>query len=265
MTVTSALLIAMRWSTLALALVSLLSSAAVSCVAIQNIFHVVFALTYQPVNIFLSLRIFAMWERNWSLFAMILVLGLTPLITNSFSAADFTYGPFRGPVSLCVNFLKPTITDFERKYTIADYVTQGVLLLQDILVLCLTWMKTYRKWTDARRVKVSVSVLECLLRDGTLYFVIMCAINITQMVIFDAESGEILGLYLNALPLVLMSRFVINLRQTCEIGDSSVPSTVIFRRETNILGNVGESLEYAEPRPDTSDPRDGQAGPESVQ
>lgn len=37
----------------------------------------------------------------------------------------------------------------------------------DVLVLALTWVKTFRHWREARSLNVPVMVTSCLIRDGT--------------------------------------------------------------------------------------------------
>ena len=49
---------------------------------------------------------------------------------------------------------------------LGEFVTLGALLLQDVLVLGLTWIKTYRQWRDSRRANIFPSLSQCLLRDG---------------------------------------------------------------------------------------------------
>ena len=46
------------------------------------------------------------------------------------------------------------------------FVTRGTLILQDLLVLLLTWVKTFRVWQGAKKTKVHVAISTCLLRDG---------------------------------------------------------------------------------------------------
>ena len=46
------------------------------------------------------------------------------------------------------------------------YVTRGSMVAADLIVLVLTWIKTFRNWNEARRLNVELSVSTCLLRDG---------------------------------------------------------------------------------------------------
>jgi hypothetical protein len=48
---------------------------------------------------------------------------------------------------------------------IVDYVTRGSVILADIIVVVITWVKTYRQWQEGQRLKMSVSLPILLLRD----------------------------------------------------------------------------------------------------
>ncbi|KAJ3553607.1 hypothetical protein NM688_g3520 [Phlebia brevispora] len=97
----------------------------------------------------------------------------------------------------------------------------------DIIAIAITWIKTYRHVREASSVHVRFGFGASLLQYGTLFFI---------------------------LPNVILSRFLLNLRQidAPEVGSSpghvsrfSVPN---FRMPTvpSIIGNLGEPLAYAE-------------------
>ena len=46
------------------------------------------------------------------------------------------------------------------------FLTRGAVVAADLLLLLVTWMKTYRHWRQARDAHVKVSMSTCLLRDG---------------------------------------------------------------------------------------------------
>lgn len=45
-------------------------------------------------------------------------------------------------------------------------VSRCPLVLADMIVLVITWMKTWRKWREAMHLNSPFSVTTCLLRDG---------------------------------------------------------------------------------------------------
>ncbi|EKM57647.1 uncharacterized protein PHACADRAFT_206531 [Phanerochaete carnosa HHB-10118-sp] len=135
------------------------------------------------------------------------------------------------------------------------YITRGSLILADVIVLTLTWIKTFGFWRQARRANVGTSLTTCLLRDGTIYFLVLLAINIAQLLTANS-SGDVVPLtpFVATLPSVLINRFIINLRTAdSEASGSSYGgdeqrglSTLQFQRgptTRNFLGNIGESLQ----------------------
>lgn len=46
------------------------------------------------------------------------------------------------------------------------YSTDGANTLASVIVLVLTWIKTFRQWNEARKMNLMLSISACLLRDG---------------------------------------------------------------------------------------------------
>ncbi|GJE85345.1 hypothetical protein PsYK624_014240 [Phanerochaete sordida] len=240
LTVPSVLLLATRLSLLLFAVTCVMSLSGYQCVISGNIGEIIIAAGYLPVYLFLSFRVFALWTRNWTLFTVVFVLGLTPTITNSLTAAAYTYTPLLGPVTTCLTVIKPwAVSELNRGYT----------------------MERFSSWRNARRAKIQVTISECILQDGTVYFVyglilcleptayslsqsIMFAINVAQMAIFNDEVGEMLGVYVNGMPLVLGARFMMNLRQASYCSNLLPYSATASVHQTSMLGNIAEPLEF---------------------
>ena len=49
---------------------------------------------------------------------------------------------------------------------VVHLTTRISLIAMDFLVLVLTWVKTFSQWRESRRVGISRSITESLLRDG---------------------------------------------------------------------------------------------------
>ncbi|EKM50241.1 uncharacterized protein PHACADRAFT_201079 [Phanerochaete carnosa HHB-10118-sp] len=99
-----------------------------------------------------------------------------------------------------------------------------------------------------------VSLTKCLLLDGTIYFIALLAINVTQLLTTNLSADEsFVGTLMMTLPLVLINCFIINLCQTAysEMLDYSVhisdlqqgQLTLHFTRPTSRLGNVEGTLQ----------------------
>ena len=46
------------------------------------------------------------------------------------------------------------------------YATRSSLVAADLIVLVLTWTRTFHNWNEARKLNLQLSVSTCLLRDG---------------------------------------------------------------------------------------------------
>ncbi|GJE96337.1 hypothetical protein PsYK624_125310 [Phanerochaete sordida] len=103
-----------------------------------------------------------------------------------------------------------------------------------------------------RRLKLHSSVATILLRDGTLYFIALLAINAFQAATPKTTSLE--GGYINEIlefmPPVLVQRFIMNLRRPdseeheAAAGQSGTGSSINFRPPSTFLGNLGEPLDH---------------------
>jgi hypothetical protein len=56
------------------------------------------------------------------------------------------------------------VTDF-RLYTVS-YLTRGSSILGDVIVVAITWAKTFKQWREGKRLNVHTSISTLLLRDG---------------------------------------------------------------------------------------------------
>ncbi|EKM50292.1 uncharacterized protein PHACADRAFT_201131 [Phanerochaete carnosa HHB-10118-sp] len=153
--------------------------------------------------------------------------------------------------------IAPTTASVSLEYLgVSDflYTTRGSLILADAIVLILTWIKTFRHWRNARRLKMKASLTTCLLRDGTMYFIALLALNIAQLLTFNFSDTDItiINALITTLPLMLISRFIINLRTAgSTVSDYSMhmsdqqqgQSSLQFKRSVGRLGDIGGTLQ----------------------
>ncbi|KAJ3551549.1 hypothetical protein NM688_g4635 [Phlebia brevispora] len=121
----------------------------------------------------------------------------------------------------------------------------------DIAVIVTTWIKTYRQVKHAASVGMNAKFSRTLLEYGTLYFLVICAVNVANLLVFliPSQSANPTGLFIATVPSIVLSRFLINLRQIDRprINDATYNpelSVSNFHALTlsSILGNLGESL-----------------------
>ncbi|KIM63142.1 hypothetical protein SCLCIDRAFT_1214447 [Scleroderma citrinum Foug A] len=83
-------------------------------------------------------------------------------------------------------------------------------LVFDTFIFLLTLMRSLRIWRERSR-----SIIEILLRDGSLYFAIMCAANVANVIVLLAATSPLKGVsssLTNVISAILISRLMLNLR-----------------------------------------------------
>ncbi|EKM56285.1 uncharacterized protein PHACADRAFT_207564 [Phanerochaete carnosa HHB-10118-sp] len=199
-------------------------------------------------SLFSALRVYALWQQSrmkYVFTTIVFMLGLVPVGTNIFASVHTVLLcqdiPIHG--TYCSNFvnIQPKLTN--------DAIAA------DIAVLALTWVKSFKQFQEMRRLELGSSISTVLLRDGSLYFVALLAMNILQLLTFtDAfVEANYADAFLQFMPAVLVQRFMLNLRQLSfhtddqeSISDAQHFSllSINFRAPSDFLGNIGEPLDY---------------------
>ena len=155
------------------------------------------------MEVFATLRIYAIWNRNIPLSLLILLLNLIPVVSNTVREPDcfvvsvrgsryvypkydfgtdtiaFFVDPIAGPQCFESSKLSNTL-NFRRESppyacsavsliqhgSIVSLATRIALMVADALVLLLTWIKTFGVKTSADKYKVNTPFLTLILRDG---------------------------------------------------------------------------------------------------
>ncbi|KAH8105204.1 hypothetical protein BXZ70DRAFT_904435 [Cristinia sonorae] len=132
-------------------------------------------------------------------------------------------------------------------------LVRAIVILGDIIVLAITWSKSFGVFKTSLRLKnfrPKISIL--LIRDGTLYFVAIALLNlgvllqVTFSLLLDEHGGTGFIFVADAVTSALISRFILNLRGVVgdASGDDTTPSfttTVIFATHS-FLGNLAAPL-----------------------
>ncbi|THG96397.1 hypothetical protein EW026_g5432 [Hermanssonia centrifuga] len=150
---------------------------------------------------------------------------------------------------------------FNDVFYVAQFLVSGLelsvrlsMIAADILVLVLTWMKTYRNYKEATRVGLQAKVSSLLLRDGTTYFIALLLMNIAQVVLKTLPSlggDSPIGIsVISTLNPILISRFLLNLREAGQsdnqqsLSSFSAPRFHVPTLPT-LIGNMGEELNHS--------------------
>ncbi|KAJ3552740.1 hypothetical protein NM688_g3994 [Phlebia brevispora] len=146
----------------------------------------------------------------------------------------------------------------------------GILttIISDIAAIVVTWLKTFQHVRRAASVGIGAGLGATLIQYGTLYFCVVLVVNILPLVTFLTPSLNLFtdGMtnFMTILPNILISRFLINLRQVDMQGSndtidcSRFSTTLNFRVPTlpEFIGNLGEPLANGDEDQDDEDQDD---------
>ncbi|EMD37038.1 hypothetical protein CERSUDRAFT_124023 [Gelatoporia subvermispora B] len=160
--------------------------------------------------VFSAVRMYAISTGNWLLSVVVLALNLVPIATNIDTWTDGlpkygafvtqTFGiqavPVIGVECSAGTSLSPSVT------------SEACAIAADVLLLVVTWYKTYALKREASRNNVEVPLASMLLRDGTVYFLIVG---------FDTGVFEFaISNFGTPLSAIIISHFLLNLRQVAD-------------------------------------------------
>ncbi|KIP06490.1 hypothetical protein PHLGIDRAFT_106964 [Phlebiopsis gigantea 11061_1 CR5-6] len=245
-TVTSLLLVTTRWTMIINQVFLWLPPTPAGCYPTDIVTGVILVVGFIQSALFSALRIFALWNRSYVLFTIIFILGLVPIGTDVFTWVHsvYTYDPLFG----CNEVITYSV-QLDNELT---YITRAALIAADTIVLVCTWIKTFHLWRRSQRLGLSLSISTCLLRDGTVYFVLLLAINVVQIVTFNSTAAP-LGPFITEAPPILMCRFIMNLRQAGNVeSPTSFPMTPdiigtsgpVFVPDMGLIGDIGNYLSH---------------------
>jgi len=217
-----------------------------SCKASAILYYTSFIMIYIVWGAFSTLRVYAVAGRAWlpailtlflCLFPVVVELYQTPLMQNSLSV------------------LSPTLTLCTSGVPWSQTAVNGVLIgirtsaiAADAFVIAVTWWKTYSIKAAAGRVGMDAHLASRLIKDGTVYFGGLLALNIAQLIIDVRNAPFVLDNLVQSLCCIIISRFILSLREIADkdmnrsataLADSSAFTSLNFR----IVGNMGEDLQ----------------------
>ncbi|KAI0646257.1 hypothetical protein C8Q79DRAFT_926268 [Trametes meyenii] len=158
---------------------------------------------------FSALRAYAMSNRTWPVAIIVFLLSITPAGYNIYNFAQLVPINLPAPIFCIPSFpgITPTFIDH---WTTA---TRICLIVADALVICVTWGRTYRFRVSAVEANVKTSLLTLLLRDGTIYFIILLILNILHIIVRITAQANFITTFEEPLTSILISRFIMNLRE----------------------------------------------------
>jgi len=228
-----------------------------SCEGVNSIAQPLFQeLVYDPISaVFTALRTYAIGGRDWRPALLVFALAVVPVGTNLYSDVNTWFTAlFLPPLGIVCDGNQNVTVDTGNKLLIA---TRACAIASDLLALAITWSSTYQIKRDADKAKIKASLATLLLRDGTLYFVILLALNAMHMGFYLTNTFVDISWFIVPISSSLISRFLLNLRQVYHPSkdDQSRPSFVRsayntqsqmsdLRFASTFIGNMGAPLHY---------------------
>jgi len=211
-------------------------------------------------TVFGAFRVWAIWGRHWILLTLVLLVGLVSAVLNLFvyTRLHIVSIPGTEPLGGCSSFFSLS-TDTLTRLSIAG---RACALAADAMVLIATWIKT---WSIHRVIKSTSNdaghsnmyLSRLLMRDGTIYFVVLLGLDISALVL-DTTPNVIVNpipSFINSFTAILLCRLILNLRSFNT--DSSSVATTNARQMSSVrfanavLDNIGASIslgEHGDPR-----------------
>ncbi|KAJ3547685.1 hypothetical protein NM688_g5375 [Phlebia brevispora] len=229
------------------------------------------------IAVFSALRVFALLGRTYAVAAFTFALGVVPVVLTLNQISRVTYHYIHDTVlgSSCYPYYVISSSALFDGQNYPDHIMMVLIhltatlaavlsmIVADIIAIATTWIKMYRHVQEASSIGVKVGLSAALLRDGSLYFIVLFVINLAHAVILFIPSlivANPVGIFTAILPNIILSRFLINIRQvnTPESGNAthfsrfSLP-TLRMPSISIIIGNLGEPLARNEDDIDNED------------
>ncbi|KAI0672862.1 hypothetical protein C8Q78DRAFT_685048 [Trametes maxima] len=151
-----------------------------------------------------------MCNRAWPIAFFVLLSCLIPVWVYIFRDIH-TYVIKHGPLAYCF-----MVTEYSSSLAnIVTIISRGCLILSYLLVLGVTWVKTYGSVRLAREnhLDISLSLMTVLLRDGSIYFTIWTILNTLHIAGVYVEPIRYLTIFTDAITSIIVAHFILNLRE----------------------------------------------------
>ncbi|KAL7280898.1 hypothetical protein ACG7TL_005842 [Trametes sanguinea] len=234
-----------------------------TCAGTGRFITVLEVLPYIIWAAFSSLRAYALSGRTLVIGLIVFLLSLVPAGVNAYFFSTFTFVNLPSP-SNCTA-LSSITADLSRTLTI---VSRSALMAADAMVIVVTWASTYRLRKATRDVGLGTSFGTLLLRDGTIYFVILVAMNIVHLVLNTVnpnnfvQQASYVTVLENPITSILISRFILNLRAVDHRGGGGAAATG-ERADTLYGADSDSSPSFVRSFPDPASSADPSSGPQS--
>ncbi|KAI9061151.1 hypothetical protein FKP32DRAFT_1759891 [Trametes sanguinea] len=192
----------------------------IGCQSLCDIVVISQLVTATASSSFVAVRLAALWSSNWYLGVFLFLMGM--INASSFGQVlDLTFRGDLAPAPLpgCIEDIDNFSTGLLSSYYL-PIAMSSINMAYEMLCFLLTAIKTYGTYMSARRYlgSNSLPLSGLLLRDGSLYFIVMIALG-TSNVAYTArpipnfQGGALNTLFSQSLVPILTMRFIANLQR----------------------------------------------------
>ncbi|EJF60686.1 hypothetical protein DICSQDRAFT_137227 [Dichomitus squalens LYAD-421 SS1] len=168
-------------------------------------------LNYLAFAAFTTLRVYAVWGRDWKPLLLVVPLTLAKPVLQIYEATHYSPVQAGAPFGCLLGW---TISD--ALLTKVTIIAQATTIAAEAILIGLTWMKTFGINRDSLRLGVRTPLATLLLRDGTAYFIILLLLEIVTLVTSNIGSQLTVWMvwpyFSQVFTVIFLSRFMLDLR-----------------------------------------------------
>ncbi|KAI0705305.1 hypothetical protein C8T65DRAFT_652980 [Cerioporus squamosus] len=188
-----------------------------SCLAVQWMCMILSATTTLVAAAFAGLRMFALSDRNTPMSVVIFVLSALNPICRVVTMVEWVVIEDLPSPDNCT--VRGSLTNLRTSFAIASYLA---VILAELIVIITTWKRTFKICRAQLTPNSSYSIASVMLRDGSLYFMMLFVLNIVVFVLPwtflrdpSGEKGWIDNMsqyMINPISSIVLARFILNIR-----------------------------------------------------
>ncbi|OCH84964.1 hypothetical protein OBBRIDRAFT_839315 [Obba rivulosa] len=214
---------------------------------------------------FSAIRIYAVSGGNAWLSAGVCALAAVPACLNIYDDAKTSFLLLPLPLvgTMCVSGSDLSQSEDLHRTSALTIAARTCLIAADAIVLVVTWVKTYWTMRAARSSGSKAPLADMLLRDGTLYFLVLLILNVLHIAGTATNVFVYTTMFTTPISSIIISHFLMNLRETAAApattgvaSDGGRPSFVRTQlsdlRFASFVGNMGAPLDHSSAAHSTS-------------
>ncbi|TFK84171.1 hypothetical protein K466DRAFT_602229 [Polyporus arcularius HHB13444] len=213
---------------------------------------------FSMVSLFVAVRIMSLWSRNFYLGTFLFLLGVAnPSSLTQSLGFGFSWITAPWPMPACVGSVAETNALWELIILDLPIASSAISIGYEVLCLALTVAKTVGNYREQRKIGMRTPLSELLLRDGSMYFFVMFALALFDIVAATVPTSnlpnDINSTLSRVLTPILTTRFISHLRTMNDpdgTRDSKLVSMMNFATSQcppvggRFVGSLGGDLDF---------------------